>query len=103
MSVYLNCHCECGMVLVAVLVLVGIFAIGSVAGERTGGAFVFSAESINSGGVSFSSRDSVSLGATLGQPTSTKSRSSGGNSVLPGFWNQFSDRRKPAPTLFMFR
>ena len=100
----LNHHCARRLVLiVAVPVLIGTCYPWIGSAERRGGVAAFTAESINSAGSSFSSSGSVSLGATFGQPTSTKSRSSGDNNVLPGFWNQVSDQRRPAPTLFMFR
>jgi hypothetical protein len=88
---------------VGVLTLLGASCLEAAGGERTGGGITFASETVNSGGISFSSRGNITLGATIGQSLSTKSLTSANKSLLPGFWYQVPSETMPSPTLFMFR
>ena len=88
---------------VGILMLLGLFCLIATGGERSGGAIRLTAESINSGGVSFSTGANISLGGALGQPFATKSVTAGDISLSPGFWSQVSNETKLRPTLFLFK
>ena len=86
-----------------VLLFLGTICLTTVGGERSGGVIHFTAESINSGGVSFSAGANISLGGTIGQPFATKTIHAGDTSLSPGFWNQVSNEAKPNRFLFLIR
>jgi hypothetical protein len=88
---------------VGLLVFLGSFCLIATAGDRAGGSIRLTSESINSGGVSFSTGATISLGGTVGQPFTTKSIHAGETSLTPGFWSQIPTETKPRGTLFRFR
>ena len=98
-----DCMRGCWALGLGVLTLLGASCLDAVAGERTGGGITFASETINSGGISFSSGGNIILGASIGQSLSTKPLTSANTSLSPGFWNQGSPEMIPSPTLFMFR
>ncbi len=79
-----------------------LFGQKSIAGERSSGRITFTTESINGGGISFSSSGTTSFGATLGQSSATKPTTSADKSLAAGFWSQIPPVH-PAPTLFSFK
>ena len=89
--------------IVGVLTFLASICLTTRGGERSGGAIRFSAESINSGGVSFRAGANISLGGTVGQPCSTKIANAGDTSLSLGFWHPVSNETKPRGTLFLLR
>lgn len=89
--------------IVGVLIVVGLSCLAAIGGERSGGAITFTAESINSGGIAFSTRGSISLGASVGQLAATRSLTTGASTLSPGFWRGPVCETGPLPTLFLFR
>ncbi len=88
---------------VGALTLLGLMCLNVVGGERSGGAVIFTSETINSGGIFFSSSGNISFGATIGQSSATEPVTIGSKSLAPGFWNHAPSGRAPSATLFLFR
>ena len=85
------------------LIFLGSICLIAIGGDRAGGSIRLTSESINSGGVSFSTAANISIGGTIGQPFATKTIHAGDTSLTPGFWNPIPNETKPRPTIFLFR